>query len=195
MQLLILVIAYMLGNFSASYIIGKLSANIDIRNYGSGNAGTTNVMRTLGYKAAVFTLLADCLKGVLAVYIARRLGSENLAMMAGVAVVLGHNWPILLGFKGGKGIATTIGVALSIHFTIALVCVVIGIIILILSKYVSLGAIVAITLFPILLVSQGWNYFVFGLMLCVLAIYKHRENIQRLRQGTERKITEKLKVK
>ncbi|KJF26893.1 hypothetical protein TZ02_11485 [Clostridium aceticum] len=185
----------MLGNFSASYIIGKLSANIDIRNYGSGNAGTTNVMRTLGYKAAVFTLLADCLKGVLAVYIARRLGSENLAMMAGVAVVLGHNWPILLGFKGGKGIATTIGVALSIHFTIALVCVVIGIIILILSKYVSLGAIVAITLFPILLVSQGWNYFVFGLMLCVLAIYKHRENIQRLRQGTERKITEKLKVK
>ncbi|AOY78432.1 acyl-phosphate glycerol 3-phosphate acyltransferase [Clostridium formicaceticum] len=185
----------MLGNFSASYVIGKLSADIDIRKYGSGNAGTTNVMRTLGYKAAIFTLLIDCLKGVLAVYIARKFGSENLAMMAGVAVVVGHNWPALLDFKGGKGIATTIGVALSIHFNTALICIFIGIIILILFKYVSLAAMIAITLLPIFLIFQGWNYFVFGLVLCLLAVYRHRQNIQRLLQGTESKITEKLKVK
>ncbi|SDK41621.1 glycerol-3-phosphate 1-O-acyltransferase PlsY [Natronincola ferrireducens] len=195
MQLLVILVAYLLGNFSASYIIGKLTANIDIRNYGSGNAGTTNVMRTLGYKAAVITLIIDCLKGVLAVYIARRLGTENLALVAGVAVVLGHNWPILLGFKGGKGIATTIGVGLAIHTSAALICIVIGIIILILFKYVSLAAIIAITLLPIILAFEGRNYFLFGLILCALAIYRHRENIQRLRNGTERKITEKLKVK
>lgn len=195
MQFLILVLCYFLGNISASYMIGKMTANIDIRQYGSGNAGATNVMRTLGYKAAIITLLIDCLKGVVAVYIARRYGSENLALMAGIAVVLGHNWPLLLGLKGGKGIATTIGVAVTIHSTIALVCILFGVILLLKFKYVSLAAIVAITLFPILMFSQGWNYFIFSLVLCLLAIYRHRENIQRLLNGTERKITEKLKVK
>lgn len=195
MHFFIVLLAYFLGNFSASYVIGKLTANIDIRHHGSGNAGTTNVMRTLGYKAAVMTLIIDCLKGVLAVYIARRYGSENLALVAGIAVVIGHNWPILLGFKGGKGIATTIGVGLSIHTSIALICIFIGIILLIKFKYVSLSSIVGITLLPVLMISQGWNYFIFGLILCLLAIYRHKENIQRLLNGTERKITEKLKVK
>ncbi|SES65130.1 acyl-phosphate glycerol-3-phosphate acyltransferase [Natronincola peptidivorans] len=195
MQLLIVIVAYILGNFSPSYVIGRLSANIDIRNYGSGNAGTTNVMRTLGYKAAVFTLLLDCFKGVLAVYIAKRFGSENLAMVAGIVVVLGHNWPVLLKFKGGKGIATTIGVALSIHPVVASICIFVGIILLIIFKYVSLSSIVAITLLPIILFFQDLNYFIFGLVLCLMALYRHKENMQRLLNGTEKKFTEKLKVK
>lgn len=195
MQFFILIFSYFLGNLSASYIIGKVTANIDIRSHGSGNAGTTNVMRTLGYKAALFTLIIDCLKGVLVVYIARRYGSENLALMAGITVVIGHNWPALLGFKGGKGIATTIGVVISIHSTIALICIFLGLIILFKFKYVSLAAIVGISLLPILMFSQGWNYFIFGLILCLLAIFKHKSNIQRLLHGNESKITEKIKVK
>lgn len=195
MQFFIVLLSYLIGNFSSSYLIGKLTANIDIRNYGSGNAGATNIMRTLGHKAAFATLFIDCLKGVSAVYIARRYGSENLALIAGVFVVIGHNWPILLNFKGGKGIATTIGVVISIKSGIALICIGIGIVLLLLFKYVSLSSIVAIILFTILMFTQGMNYFVFSLALCGLAIYKHRGNIQRLIQGNERKVTDRLGVK
>ncbi|MCC5911889.1 MAG: glycerol-3-phosphate 1-O-acyltransferase PlsY [Clostridiaceae bacterium] len=193
--ILIVFIAYLIGNFSPSFVMGKLTANIDIRQHGSGNAGTTNVMRTLGMKAAVVTLLLDCLKGVFAVYLARRYGTETIALVAGIAVVIGHNWPALLKFKGGKGVATTIGVGLIIHTTVALACIIIGLIILYKYKYMSLTSITGMVLLPIFMTFVGVEYFIFGLILCLLALYRHKENIKRLRNGTERKITDKSKVK
>jgi len=118
-----------------------------------------------------------------------------LTLACGIAVVMGHNWPMLLGFKGGKGIATTIGVALTIKPLIALVCISIGVAILYKYKYVSLASVVAISLFPFIMFIYGLNYFLFGLILALLAIYKHRENIKRLLDGNERKIGEKSSVK
>ncbi len=195
MPLLILIVSYLIGNFSSSYIIGKITANIDIRDYGSGNAGTTNVMRTLGYKAAAMTLLLDCLKGVISVVLAKKFASNNLALLAGIVVVVGHNWPILLGLKGGKGIATTIGVVTSISSGMALICIGFGLVILIIFKYVSLAAMLAIILLTILMFFKGWNYFIFSLTLLLLALYQHRGNIQRLIEGKERKVTDRIEAK
>lgn len=192
----LILIAYFIGNFSTSYFVGRLFAKIDIRDHGSGNAGSTNVLRTLGKKAAVLTLLGDLFKGVLAIYLGNRFGTtELIALACGVAVVIGHNWPAFLGFKGGKGIATTIGVALAIKSLVALICISIGIVILYKYKYVSLASIIAISLFPFTLIIYGLNYFLFGLILALLAVYKHRENIKRLLAGNERKIGEKSRVK
>lgn len=196
MDIFIVVVAYLIGNISTSFIVAKLMADVDIRSVGSGNAGSTNVLRTLGKKAAAITFLGDSLKGVVAVLIARFFGlHENIELFAGISVVIGHNWPVFLKFKGGKGIATTIGVTLAINYIAALICLSIGIAILIRTKYVSLASISAITIFPIFLFFQSREYFIFALILCLLAIYRHRENIQRLLNGTERKIGEKAGVR
>jgi len=194
-SLLLILISYFIGNFSTSYFVGKLFAKIDIRDHGSGNAGSTNVLRTLGKKAAALTLLGDLLKGVLAIYLGKRFGTEFLALACGVAVVIGHNWPLILGFKGGKGIATTMGVALTIKPLTALLCISLGIVILYRYKYVSLASIVSISIFSLTMLIYGFNYFLFGLILAILAIYKHRENIKRLLDGNERKIGDKSSVK
>ncbi len=187
-NLLFVIIAYFIGNFSTSYFVGKLFAKIDIREHGSGNAGSTNVLRTLGIKAAAITFLGDFLKGVLAVYIGKKFGDNTVGLICGVAVVVGHNWPLFLGFKGGKGVATTIGVAISIKPLAALICVSLGVTVLYKYKYVSLASIVAVSLFPVAIAMYGFDYFIFGLILAVLAIYRHSENIKRLLKGNERKI-------
>ncbi|QEK11975.1 glycerol-3-phosphate 1-O-acyltransferase PlsY [Crassaminicella thermophila] len=183
------IISYLLGNISTSIILSKFWANIDIRNYGSGNAGTTNVYRTLGAKAAVLTLIGDALKGVFAVWIGSKFGGESLALICGIIVIIGHNWPALFGFKGGKGIATTIGVALTINPLVALICILIAVLILIKTKYVSLASMIGISLLPLLLLfDNGSMHFLFGLVLAGMAIYRHRSNIERLLRGTESKI-------
>lgn len=192
---ILILIAYLLGNFSTSFIVGKLVGNIDIRNHGSGNAGSTNVFRTLGLKAGLLAFIGDSIKGVFAVYLARRFGNDTIALLAGVAAIVGHNWPFVLKFKGGKGIATSIGVALMVHPASALICIAIGVVILILFKYVSLASVSAIALLPIFLYFQGRDYFIFALVIATMAIYRHRENISRLLKGTERKITSKSKSK
>lgn len=193
-HVLLILAAYLIGNFSTSYLIARLFAKIDIREYGSGNPGSTNILRTLGAKAAAFTFLGDLLKGVLAVLLAKIFGGPTLALVCGLTVVIGHNWPVFLGFRGGKGIATTMGVVLAIKPFIALVCISIGVTILFKFKYVSLASLIAITLLPFAIVIYGFNYFLFGLILALLAIYRHRENIQRLLAGNERKIGEKSSV-
>ncbi|ABR49006.1 protein of unknown function DUF205 [Alkaliphilus metalliredigens QYMF] len=193
-NLLVIISAYFIGNFSTSFIVGKLTSNIDIRQHGSGNAGSTNVLRTLGVKAAALTFLGDTLKGMLSFYLAQRFVGEQAALMAGIAVVIGHNWPVLLGFKGGKGIATTIGVALIASPLAAIASISLGVVILYRYKYVSLSSITAMTILPFFLFSYGLEYFIFGLVLSVMAIYRHRENIKRLRTGTEKKIGRKTSV-
>jgi len=188
-------IAYFLGNISASYMVAKYFKGIDIRKYGSGNAGATNVFRTLGAKAGLLAFLGDALKGAVAVVIGHLIGGENGQVAAGLFVVVGHNWPVLLGFKGGKGIATTIGVMIAINPLMVAAIVPIGIVIIIITKYVSLASILGMTIFPLLMLATGQprNLVVFSFLLSAMAIYKHKSNIVKLLNGTESKLGEKAK--
>lgn len=188
----VLLLAYFIGNFSTSYLVGKIFANIDIRQHGSGNAGSTNVLRVLGLKAGAWSFLGDSLKGVIAVLIGKSVGGQELAMLAGIFVVIGHNWPVVLKFKGGKGVATSIGVGLIIHPLSAIICIAVGLVILYRYRYVSLASISALSLLPwVYLLLEGKTYFYFGLVLAGMAVFRHRSNIDRLLKGTERKLTMK----
>lgn len=196
--ILIAVIAYLLGNISTSYIIGKKLAGVDIRTQGSGNAGSTNVMRTLGKKAGALTFLGDILKGAAAVLISRIISNisgidSNLAAyVAVIFVVMGHNWPAFLGFRGGKGVATSLGAMLFVHPIIALSCLGIFIIIVIVSKYVSLGSVLGIGCSPIfMLINKNKAGLVVALFLTASVTYTHRANIKRILKGEERKIGQK----
>lgn len=190
---LVSVIAYFLGNFATSYIVSMRSAKIDIRQHGSGNAGATNVLRVLGAKAAAVTFIGDALKGVLAVLLGRYLGGSYGAILAGLFVVIGHNWPILLRFKGGKGIATTIGTMLAMNPLVVLIVFAIGVVILAATRYVSLASIVGMIILPItmILLKQPPEYIIFSVILALLAVYRHRTNIGRLMKGTESKLGQK----
>ncbi len=195
---IIFVVAYLLGNISTSYIITKKMLGVDIRTQGSGNAGSTNVLRTLGKKAGVMTFVGDLLKGIIAVLIGRLIATyvgvdlANAGYVAVVGVVSGHNWPAFLGFRGGKGVATSLGAMIAMNPVIALSCFVFFIVVVAITKYVSLGSILGIGLSPIImLIGNNQKGFLVTLFLTVSAAYTHRENIKRLLNGTERKIGEK----
>lgn len=194
-ELLILLVAYLLGNIQTSYLIGKYFKKTDIREHGSGNAGTTNALRVFGKKIAIVTLLIDALKGVIAVYIGTKLGGFEGSLVAGIAVIVGHNWPFYLKFRGGKGVATSIGVGLTVSPIAAILSLAIGIIIIAKSKYVSLGSITAIVLWPLLNILVKGEFeirlFAFGVIMAAMSIYKHRENIKRLFNKTENKLGQK----
>lgn len=194
----IIIISYLLGNISTSYIVAKRLAGVDIRTQGSGNAGSTNVLRTLGKKAGALTFIGDVLKGFLAVLIARlmaygmNMDQSTCAYLAVVAVVLGHNYPVFLGFKGGKGVATSLGSMLGMNPVIALTCLGFFIIIVAITKYVSLGSILGIGLSPIImLINHNTKGILVTLFLAISVAITHKENIKRLLNGTERKIGEK----
>lgn len=206
-RLICLAIGYICGLFQTGYIYGKLH-HIDIRQHGSGNAGTTNALRTLGWKAGVITFLGDCLKCVFAVFIAWLLFGKShermfelLAMYAGVGAVLGHNFPFYLQFKGGKGIAATAGILLAVNPKVAIVAYLTFIVIVVATRYVSLGSIILVIMFAIGMVVQGelfgttltvperYELYALSIFLTILAIYKHKENIKRLLHGTENKLS------
>lgn len=193
--LAVIIISYVLGNFATSYILGKMYKNIDIRKHGSGNAGATNALRVLGKKLAAVTFLIDALKGVLAVIIGGLILGETGRLIAGIFVVIGHNWPVVLKFKGGKGIASTIGVVISINYQVALICIIIGLIIVIKTKYVSLGSVTAMSLLPIItiIINRPFDlhFLIFTLLLSIMAILRHKSNIRRLINGNESKIGQK----
>ena len=196
--LIIIIVAYLLGNISTSYIVAKKLAGVDIRTQGSGNAGSTNVLRTLGKKAGALTFIGDVLKGLIAVLLAKfiayiaHLDQATCAYLAVVAVVLGHNYPVFLGFKGGKGVATSLGSMLGMNPIIALTCLGFFIIIVAITKYVSLGSILGIGLSPIIMIINHNNKGVLvTLFLTISVVLTHKENIKRLLKGTERKIGEK----
>lgn len=196
--LIIAIISYCIGSISTSYIIAKRMMGVDIRTQGSGNAGSTNVLRTLGKKAGALTFLGDLLKGVVAVLIARliaygmHIDMVNSSYIAVVFVVIGHNWPVFLGFRGGKGVATSLGAMIAINPIIALSCFAFFILIVYVTKYVSLGSVLSICTSPIIMLVIG-NYkgVAVTLFLSLSVAYKHKENIKRLINGTERKIGEK----
>lgn len=195
--IIVSVLSYIMGNISASYLISKYAAGIDIRKYGSGNAGATNVLRTLGKKAGVAAFLGDALKGVIAVVLGRLIAGEDGQIFAGLFVVIGHNWPIFLNFKGGKGIATTIGVMTAINPYIVAAIIPIGIVIIIITKYVSLASILGMIIFPIIMLftHQNIKLVLFSFILSIMALYRHSNNIKKLMEGTESKLGQKTRVK
>lgn len=185
-------IAYLLGNISGGMIFGKLLFNKDIRDYGSKNAGTTNALRVFGIKAGVLTFIIDVLKSLLACFIGMKLLGLSGILLAGIFVVIGHNWPIFLNFKGGKGIASSFGFIMFLDYKIAIVAIIIFIIIVILTKYISLGSMLTTTLvLPISYIFFGYrNIYVLltFLFLASLSIFRHNSNIIRLINGNENKI-------
>ena len=193
------VISYLLGSIAFSIVIAKWVKGIDIRQHGSGNAGATNTLRVLGKGPAVLVLLLDAAKGITAVLIGRWLGGENaewVAALCGLAAVLGHNWPIWFRFKGGKGIATTIGVMATLAFLPSLLAGVLAILIIALTRYVSVGSLVFAIMTPvfILLFQVGMPSFWAGFVVATLAVVRHRKNIANLMQGTENKLGAKKGV-
>lgn len=196
--IIILIIAYLLGNISTSYIIAKRLAGVDIRTQGSGNAGSTNVLRTFGKKAGAMTFIGDLLKGIIAVfigYLISKFANVDMVIAGYIAVfgvVCGHNWPVFLGFRGGKGVATSLGAMIAVNPIIAISCFLLFLIIVKITKYVSLGSVLGIAASPIIMIFlKNKNGVIITLFLTISVIYTHRENIKRLINGTERKIGQK----
>lgn len=204
-----IVVAYLIGSLNASIIISNLKGS-DIRKHGSGNAGATNMLRTYGKKLAVLALLFDALKGVVAVLIVNamlkyaKIGAENdvyhyLRCLAGLFVVVGHNFPVFFKFKGGKGIATSAAVIFMLDWRVGLIVLFAALGTMAISKYVSLGSIVGAFTFPTFiavftfLVDKDYNWIVFvtSVIMCALAVWRHRANIVRLANGTESKLGKK----
>jgi glycerol-3-phosphate acyltransferase PlsY len=190
--IIIVVISYLLGNLSFAYLLGKIIMKKDVREYGSGNSGTTNAIRAFGAKIGVWVFIGDVLKGLVAVLIGNAINGEIGGYIAGAFVIIGHNWPALLNFKGGKGVATTIGVMLIINPILSLICFVIGLAIALVTRIVSLASIVGMSLAPIVLIiffrPLDIQLFVFCLFVASMSIYRHKENIKRLLAGKESKL-------
>lgn len=181
------IVCYLIGNISPAILIGRMKG-IDIRKEGSGNAGTTNVLRVLGKKYAVATLVIDILKGVAAVAIGRYIGGQNLAMACGMAAFIGHIWPMAFGFRGGKGIATAFGVLVTLEPMLGLIEAATALIFLIVSKRVSVGSIIAAALLPFAAWYFHHDYLFPTAIMAAIVIFKHRANIKRLVKGQEPKI-------
>ena len=186
------ILGYLIGNIASSYFIGKKMKNIDIRKHGSGNAGATNTFRVLGLKAGALVFIADIVKGALATAIGLWItGDRGGAMLTGVLAVVGHDWPVFLNFKGGKGIATSFGLMLVLFPETALILFLVAVPLMILTSYVSVGSVGAAVLFPILLVlfQQPQNIVIMGIVVSMLAIIRHKDNLVRLWQGNENKFS------
>lgn len=194
-----LLIGYAFGCFQTGFFYAKLHG-IDLRKHGSGNIGTTNTLRTLGKKAGYITYLGDALKSVFAILLVRLVlyaGSPDsllLTMYTGLGVVLGHNYPFFLKFKGGKGIAATSGVILAFDWRMAIIAAVGFLGSYYTTRYVSVGSLVVATLFPIcmLIFYPGqWHLFFVSLVFCLMGWWRHRANIVRLFNGTENRFDKK----
>ncbi|MDW7668721.1 MAG: glycerol-3-phosphate 1-O-acyltransferase PlsY [Bacillota bacterium] len=193
--LIIILISYFIGNISNAYFIGKIFLKKDVRNYGSGNAGATNAIRAFGYKVGILVFLGDLLKGVLATYISHKIDPVYGQYIGGIALLVGHNWPAVLKFKGGKGIASSIGVMLFINPYLALICFFVGLTIAISTKIVSIGSLIGVSLAPIIAIiffrPLEDAFLIFTITLSLLAIFRHKENIVRLIKGEEKKLKTK----
>lgn len=189
------IIAYLLGSVSFSYLITNVVRKEDIRKYGSGNAGATNTLRVLGLGPAVAVLLLDVFKGVAAVWIAVWLGGASWVLpIAGLFAIIGHNWPVFFGFRGGKGVATTIGVFATLFLLPSLYAGIVAILLIALTRYVSLGSLFFILAAPVsayFIGSYPLSYLCIGLLIASLSYWRHYSNIIRLVNGSENKLGQK----
>ncbi len=205
-----LLIGYVFGLFQTGYIFSKLH-HTDIRNYGSGNSGATNVLRVMGKRAGLVVFLGDAFKAIFACLLTGLLfcsqpGLRHIYLLyTGLGVILGHNYPFYMGFRGGKGISATAGLMLVTDWRITLVCLVVFVLVVAVTRYVSLGSIIVITIFAlgIFLFGSRGDYgvpapllpelYVLGALVCAMGIYRHHANIGRLLSGTENKLGAKKK--
>ena len=203
LMVIMLVLGYLFGSINAAVIISKIFYRSDIRTHGSGNAGTTNMLRTFGKKAAAATFAVDLLKGVAAVLIAvvtakiADIDTSFGAVPAAIGAILGHNWPVYFGFKGGKGVLTSFAVLLVIMPIPALISLGVFIVVVLISKYVSLGSILGALVLPFTVFFLGDHFgiesgftlnFILAVFVAVLLIARHHANIGRLLKGTESKL-------
>ncbi len=207
---IIAILAYAIGSINFSVIISRKMAGFDVREKGSGNAGSTNVLRTVGKKAALITLVCDILKGVVAILLAllvsvfaKEASAAILVEAAALAVVIGHTYPIFFEFRGGKGVATSLGIILVINWQIGLICLIFALSIMTIARMVSLGSISAAVLFAILTIFTrdhyiggiefDFSFVIFGILLAAIVIFNHRSNLKRIIAGTENKLSFKKK--
>lgn len=186
----VVIAGYLIGSVPFSYIVGRLWAGIDIRRCGSGNVGMTNVWRNAGPAAGITALVLDLGKGMLAVWLARQYGNELVVALAGISVLVGHSWPVFLGFKGGKLVATGVGVMTAISPTVGITAMLIWIVVTGVTRYVSVGSITAVVLIPFLMLANHLEppFLILGGFAAIFAVYKHIPNIKRLLAGTEPRV-------
>lgn len=202
-SLIVLLLAYLFGSIPTAVWLGQAFYGVDVREYGSGNAGATNTFRVLGTKAGTAVMLIDILKGWTATNLAYFLGSSitgpyesvlfiNYQLILGVIAVLGHLFPVFAGFRGGKGVATLCGMVLAIHFEAALVCIAVFLLVLLITKYVSLSSISAGFAFPFSIVflfhTSVKSLLLYSICICALVLITHQKNIERLLKGSESKV-------
>ncbi|NLD48543.1 MAG: glycerol-3-phosphate 1-O-acyltransferase PlsY [Clostridiaceae bacterium] len=204
---LVFLAAYLLGSLNTSLVVGRLYG-MDIRQHGSGNAGMTNTLRTLGKLPALFVIVGDVLKGVLACIIGYYILKDTISttgygnitgpsntglLIGGLGAIIGHNWPVYFGFKGGKGILTTFAVIMTVSPRIGLILLLIFLVIVAITRYVSLGSIIGSAMFPVLsaVFGKGPIFVVFAAIVAIMAIARHHSNIGRLVKGTESKLGQK----
>jgi len=201
--LAILIASYLIGSIPTSIIVSKVFFGFDIRDYGSGNAGGTNAFRVMGWKAGIFVMAVDVLKGVIATYYFSQIRIDPvgipqvyLQILAGMAAVFGHIWTIFAGFRGGKGVGTAAGMLIVLYPTAFLICAAVFAVVLLTTRYVSLSSMSAAVTLPVSLavISAVTGHplskplFVLALIMAALIIYTHRSNIRRLLQGNENRI-------
>lgn len=197
------VIAYLFGSIPTAVWIGQAFYGVDVREYGSGNAGATNTFRVLGTRAGVIVMIIDILKGFTATNLAYFIGSSvtgpqdaaqfvNYKLALGVIAVVGHLFPVFAGFRGGKGVATLFGMVLAVHFPAAMVCVSLFVLVLLLTRYVSLSSIIAGFSFPFSIAlwfhSPVKSILLYAICICALVLVTHQKNIERLLKGKESKV-------
>jgi len=184
--LVLLIASYLIGSIPFGFIVARLKG-IDITKQGSGNIGATNVWRTMGPAPGLFVLVMDALKGVAGVMLGRQAGIEGFELLTGMGALLGHAFPVYIGFKGGKIIATGAGVMTALAPPVILSAFIVFSVVVLVSRYISLGSICAALSVPVFLAifQYNWMYIIFGATLCLFAIIKHIPNIKRLKEGTE----------
>ena len=206
---LIILFAYLVGSFPTSIVVGRMTRRIDIREHGSKNAGGTNAFRVLGWKAGLFVVVVDILKGVLATLLIAKIRVDPLTLdyelvqiIAGTSAVIGHVWTVLAKFKGGKGVATGAGLIIALFPWASLICFIIFVALVLTTRYVSLGSIIATSSLPFVLLtfdrmfgkSVSTSLLTFSILISCLIIFTHRSNIRRLINGTENRF-EKLQFR
>ena len=190
----IAVIGYLLGNIPSGVLIARIFGIEDVRKHGSGNSGTTNVLRTVGWLPSVLTLVFDCLKGYVGCLIGGAMGGDLGMLLGGFCAVLGHDFPVFMGFKGGKGIATSLALIIAIHPILALAELLTEIVVVAVTRYMSIASLITAVMFPVFTAilcrgRENYGLFVlFSTMAGALAIFQHRSNIQRLIRGEENRL-------
>lgn len=196
-----ILIGYAFGCINTGYLLGRWVKGIDLRQYGSHNAGASNALRVMGTKLGVICLLGDVLKGVLALIVVSLIfgyDNKHFLLFAGLGAVVGHNFPFYLGFKGGKGVAVTLGILLLMDWRCFLIAGIPSLIVLILTRYTSLFSIDFVTIFPIstfvfyLDAPHGWEVITLSLCFTAIIAWRHHENISRLMKNTERRVGERV---